>query len=176
MAIATLNAHVHFALEAYKQLNKAYLVIGKTSPWDNEENPPTESESTDSLLEIIGYKRLKQYSLARPLKQEETADDISYPVVTYAGLEWALIPTDKAYEEGARWLYISAEIEPSDFPYGEYRQVGIQTNVQPKQGINKPNLLPSEVADEGTLLFYENREPQNRTSSVYVLEQFMVRV
>lgn len=173
MAISTLNSHVYSALYLQNKMNKAYLVIGGTVPWDNDENPPMEDENTTKLTNILGYKKLNQYSLARPLNPGENSE---YPKVIYNGLEWALVPTDKAYEEGARWLYVDAEIRPEDFPLGEYRQVGIQVDVTPLAGISKPNLTPEELSSEGVLLLYENREPQNRTSSVYVLEKFMIKV
>ncbi|MGV3121055.1 hypothetical protein, partial [Lactiplantibacillus argentoratensis] len=90
--------------------------------------------------------------------------------------EWVLIPVDKAYEEKAYYVYIEAEIKPDELPLGPYRQVGIHVNLVPNDGVTKQNLLPSEVKDPGILRFYENREPQNRTSSVTVQEQFMVEV
>lgn len=173
LAIATLDSHIYSAIQLQKQLNTGYLVFGKPSPWDNDENPPNEVENTKAIDEIIGYKKLKQYSLSRPIKSE---DGTQYPTVTYGGQLWELVPVDKAYELGARWVYISAEILPEDFALGEYRQVGVHTGLKPIQGVNKPNLLPSEVEDPGILLCYENREPQNRTSSVYVLEQFVIEV
>ncbi|AIW03305.1 structural protein [Bacillus phage Mater] len=173
MAKSTLNAHISAAIELQKRQGSAYLVFGKTSPWDNELNPPEEVEDTTAISEIVGYKKTKQFSLARPVRTGETP---AYPVVTYGGLQWVLIPADKAYTEKARWLYIEAEILPDEFPLGEFRQVGVHLGLVPKSGVTKQNLLPSEVGTLGELQFYENREPQNRTSSVFVTEQFIIKV
>lgn len=173
MATSTLYSHIDSAIQLQKQVDTAYFVIGKTSAWTDDNNPPTEDINVTSLTEVIGYKKVSKFSLAKPLADGENT---TYPTITYAGTRWALIPVNKAYEEGARWLYAEAEIYPTDLPLGQYRQVGIQVNVIPKQGVTKPNLLPSEVSNPGVLKFYENREPQNRTSSVYALEQFIIKV
>lgn len=176
MAVTTLNAHIGMALQLQKRADTAYLVLGKTSEWDNEENPPNEDEDVDSIDEVIGYRKLSQFSLARPLESDEDEDDLDYPVIAYKDNKWVMIPRDKAYEEKARWVYIEAEIDPDDFELGKYRQVGVHIDLEPKSGITKLNLEPDDVKDTGVLQFYENREPQNRTESVYVLEQFMIEV
>lgn len=159
-----------------KRIDTAYLVFGKTSEWDNDSNPPNEDEKTEQISEVVGYKKLKQFSLARPLKDSEDEDSVDYPIVTYKNTKWVLIPTDRAYEEEARWVYAEAEIHPDEFELGMYRQVGIHLDLEPKSGVTQLNLKPSDVKEAGVLQFFENREPQNRTSSVYVLEQFMIKV
>lgn len=170
---STLVSHIAAAIELQKRNSGAYMVFGKTSAWDNDNNPPLEVEDTEAISEVIGYKKVNKFSLARPIKAGETP---AYPTVTYGGQQWVLIPVDKAYEEKARWIYIEAELLPEDFPFGEYRQVGIHLDLTPKSGVNKNNLLPAEVQTTGQLQFYENRKPQNRTASVYVQEQFVIKV
>lgn len=173
MAKSTLYSHIDEAIQMQKRLDSTYYVIGKTSAWSDDNNPPEEDSATTTLTEVIGYKKVKRLSLVRPLAEGE---ETTYPVVAYGGQQWALIPVDKAYEEGARWLYVEAEIFPNDLPLGWYRQVGVHMGLKPVTGIFKQNLLPTEVGDPGVLKFYENREPQNRTANVYVLEQFIVKV
>lgn len=176
MAISTLYSHIDTAIQMQKRRDSAYLVFGGTDAWENEGNPPNESKETTEINKVIGYKKLKQFSLARPLEKGETKANSKYPVIMYKGMGWALIPTAEAYEQGARWLYAEADLFPDEFPLGMYRQVGVHLGVEPKSGITKLNLKPIEVKNKGVLHFYENREPQNRTSSVYVLEQFMLKV
>ncbi len=176
LAIATLNSHIDTAIQLQERINSAYIVFGKTSAWADEENPPEENDKITEISEIVGYKKLKQFSLARPLKAGEDENNVGYPVVTYNSQKWVLVPKNKAYEEEARWLYAEAEIQPNEFPLGRYRQVGLHLGLTPRTGVSKHNLLPADVQDKGILHFYENREPQNRTSSVYVLEQFMIKV
>jgi hypothetical protein len=176
MAKATLNSHIADAIRLQSQYDTAYLVIGKSSPWTDDNNPPEEDENVTAISEIIGYKKVKNFSLARPLASGESADTVGFPVVTYSGQQWVLVPVDQAYEQKARWVYIESEIHPEDFPLGSYRQVGVHVGLSPNAGVTKSNLHPTEVADTGVLRFYENREPQNRTSSVYSLEQFIIKV
>jgi len=173
MPTSTLISHIEAAVALQQRSAGAYMAIGKTSAWDNDANPPEEDSNTEALTEIIGYKKVSQFSLARPLNTGETT---SYPVVTYGGQQWVLIPADKAFEEKARWVYVSAKIDPLDLPSGFFRQIGVYLDLVPKSGVTKQNLLPSEVESAGRLQFFENREPQNRTSSVYVEEQFVITV
>jgi len=176
LTIKTLDASVHVGLGMQQNADSTYFVIANPNPWTDDDNPPEEDDNTSVLAGEIGYKRAKRLSLARPLTEEETPNSVPYATVTYKNQDWALIPNDEAYEQGARWLYAEADIYPDDLPSGEYRQVGLRTNLQPQEGITKPNLLPSEITDRGTLLFYENRVKQTRVSNVYALEQFVIKV
>lgn len=173
MPTSTLISHIEAAVALQQRSAGAYMAIGKTSAWDNEANPPEEDSNTEALTEVIGYKKVSQFSLARPLKTDETT---SYPVVTYGGQQWVLIPVDKAFEEKARWVYVAAEISPDDLPFGTFRQIGVYLDLVPKSGVTKQNLLPDEVQSAGRLQFFENRELQNRTASVFVEEQFIITV
>ncbi len=174
MAISTLRSHITAAIELQQKQASAYFVIGKTTAWTNETNPPEETEDVSTISEVIGYKKTSKFSLVRPIKQGETP---IYPTVTYAGTTWVLIPVDKAYEEKARWVYAEAEINPEDFPTGNaYRQVGLHIGLTPKSGVTKPNLLPSDVSNLGELKIYENAVAQQRSAKTYVTEQFILVV
>ncbi|AII28067.1 virion structural protein [Bacillus phage Bobb] len=174
MAISTTKSHIADAIQLQAKYESAYLVIGKSTAWTDEENPPEEVADVETVQEVIGYKKVKNFSLARPLATGEDEETVGFPVVSYRDQKWALVPVSKAYEEKARWVYIEAEIQPDEFPNGEYRQVGIHVDLVPKNGLTKQNLLPSEVTDVGTLRFYENRKAYNLTSNLYSLEQFIV--
>jgi hypothetical protein len=176
LAIATISSRVADALQMQAKYNSAYLVIGKSSPWTDEENPPKETDDVTAISEVIGYKKAKKFSIARPLRSGETAASVGYPVITYRSQQWALVPTDKAYTEKAHWIYFEAELLQDDFPPGKYRQVGVHLGLTPRTGVTKQNLLPSEVSDVGTLRFYENRKGANRDTNVYALEQFMIKL
>jgi hypothetical protein len=170
MAVATINSHIYDAIRLQALHGEAYMAFGKQSSWPDDENPPVEDPNTASLSEVIGYKKVRKFSLARPLAAEETT---SYPTVTYKSMTWALIPVDKAYDEKAYWVYIDAEVNPGELPEGQYRQVGVQVGLKPKAGVTKENLLPSEVEDPGTLRLFSNLKPTNLTSSSTSLEQFV---
>ena len=45
-----------------------------------------------------------------------------------------------------------------------------------KSGISKFNLVPSEVESVGTLLFFDNKQFQNRSEQTTARERFIVEV
>ena len=147
-----------------------YVVIGKTSPWTNETMPPAEDPTTNALQEIVGYKKVSKVSLCRPFIEGETT---SLTTVTYGTNKFVLVPNDKAYTEKAMMVYIEAEITGAELPVGTYRQMGIVTDLVPKDN-TKTALLPSEVSNSGTLQFFENRQQQNRTADITVREKVIV--
>lgn len=171
MAVTTVMSQVRAALDLKKQ--KAYFVFGRTTPWDNEMMPPAPEEDITELEEIIGYKEASTVSLCRRLKPNETTN---YPVVQYANGAWVLIPDSEAYNEKATHVYYETTVKGKELPPSVYRQVGIQLNTVPKEGVTKPNLLPEEVSDAGLLHCYENAVPLNRALEVEVTEKFVTSV
>ncbi|MCC9083618.1 hypothetical protein LOS22_14345 [Enterococcus faecium] len=57
MAIATNNSRVYASLQLKNKKDSMYLVIGKTSPWTNEDAPPATDPNTSTLQEVVGYKK-----------------------------------------------------------------------------------------------------------------------
>lgn len=168
MPTATIQSYIENALRIREQASKTFLAIGKTSPWENESIPPVAEETESDLQEIIGYKKMDRVSLCKPLSEGETT---TYPTVKYKGTEWALIPDEDAHEQEAYHVYFSSTIRETDLPSGEYRQVGVYTNI----GTDKDILLPGDSAlSNRTLFFYENRERFNRTDRVIVTESFII--
>lgn len=173
MAIITKQSKVRTALELKE--NKAYFSFGKTSPWENEKLPPSEDEATKELEEVIGYKEAMKQSLCRKLKDSESTN---YPIVTYKGEKWVLIPDAQAYVEETTHVLYEATLSGSELPLGEYRQVGLQLGL--KRSLEVPELqkvlIPSEVLNKGILHVYSNNEPLNRTAIMKVTERFIVSV
>ena len=173
MAIVTINARIQASIDYVNKASNTYIAIGKQTPWTNEQAPPTEDPNASTLQEVIGYKKVAKVSLCKLLAEGETT---SYVTVEYAGKKYALIPTNKAFQEKTTLVYYEAEIKGTDLPTGLYRQVGIHTGLTPKSGVTKPNLLPSEVQNTGILEFYENKQFQNRTLETKVFERFILNV
>lgn len=171
MAIATNNSRVYASLQLKNKKDSMYLVIGKTSPWTNEDAPPATDPNTSTLQEVVGYKKVSKASLCR----EYVADDENkYPVISYGTRKFTLIPDEDAYREKAWMVYIESEIVGDELPLGTFRQVGLHTDLVPKTGVDKDALLPSEVTNAGILQFFENRQQQNRTAEITVREKFIV--
>lgn len=57
MAIATTSAHVSRALEFYNKVGK-YFSIGGTTPWDDEQNPPSPNVNDFRLKDIVALKKV----------------------------------------------------------------------------------------------------------------------
>lgn len=170
MPTATIQSYVENALRIREQADNTYLALGKTSPWENESIPPVAEEDIADLQELVGFKKMDNVSLCKPLADGEGTN---FATVKYRGTTWALIPDEKAHEEEAYHVYFSTVITGDDLPSGEYRQVGVYTNIQSDATI----LLPGNSDLSGrTLFFYDNRERFNRTDRVTVTESFIINM
>ena len=168
LATATIQSYVENALRIREQANNTFLALGKTSPWENESMPPVAEEDVTDLQELVGFKRMDNVSLCRPVHEGEGT---SYPKVSYKGTTWALIPDGEAHNEGAYHIYFTCRVDENDLPSGEYRQVGVYTNIESDKDI----LLPDDSnLEDRTLFFYDNRERFNRTDRVTVTESFII--
>lgn len=173
MAIATNNSRVYASLQLKAKEPSMYLALGKTTPWTNEDAPPETDPNTTTLQEVIGYKKVSTVSLCRPYVTGETT---SLPTITYGKQKFVLVPDEQAYTEKAMMVYIEAEVVEDELPLGTFRQVGIHTDVIPKNGVTKEALLPSDITSAGILQFFDNRQQQNRTADVTVREKFIVNM
>lgn len=170
MAITTYNARVELAKYVISKINTMYLVIGRPTPWSNEQAPPEPTEGTTQLDETIGYKKVTKAVLVRPTKDS----DSNRETVSYGNKSWTVIGEYEAKAEGAKWAYFESEIVGDELPTGTYRQAGIAIDVEATTGVNKLALLPSELTSAGTLMFYDNKQFQNRTEQVSTKERMVV--
>ena len=168
MPVITENAKVELAKFVVNQQQSMYLVLGKTSAWSNEQVPPEPLSNTTQLEEIVGYKRVSKAVLVRPTRETDTNKE----KITFNNNSWTIINQEDAIKEGAKWAYFESKVLGNELPLGTYRQVGISINVKSRS--QKSALLPSEVEDKGTLLFYDNKQFQNRTNDVSNLERLIV--
>ncbi|AFV80931.1 virion structural protein [Staphylococcus phage vB_SauM_Remus] len=173
MAIATNASHVELAKYIVSKADSIYLTIGKSTAWSNETSPPQPEETATSLQEVIGYKKATKVALVRPAK---TTGDESKKEITYGNKRWVEIDSANAVAEGAKWVYLESSIVGDELPLGTYRQVGFVMDLLAKDSISKFNLLPSEVQSTGTLLFYDNKQFQNRSEQTTVKERFIIEV
>lgn len=172
MAICTLQGHVSRAMD-FRDKESKFIGIGKSTPWsredigeeydssrDYEQYPPV-PRNTDSLKEIIGYKRVEFCSLVAP--------DDAAGTLEYRGTKWRIVSDSEAVEMGARWVYISTELTYNELPITDpYRQVGVYTGLKLAEGVNpaKYAVLPEEVESNGLLEVIDNRKPIYRDADV----------
>ena len=173
MAIATYNSHVDLAKYIVSKADSVYLTIGKSTPWSNETNPPQPDENATVLEEVIGYKKATKVTLVRPSKSPE---DDNKNLISYGNKSWVEVAPENAKDEGAKWVYLESSIVGDELPLGTYRQVGFVMDLVAKSGISKFNLVPSEVESTGTLLFFDNKQFQNRSEQTTAKERFIVEV
>lgn len=173
MAIATYNSHVELAKYLVSKADSIYLTIGKSTPWSNETNPPQPDENATVLQEVTGYKKATKVTLVRPFKSPEDDDK---NLISYGNKSWVEVSPEDATNEGAKWVYLESSIVGDELPLGTYRQVGFVMDLVAKRGISKFNLVPSEVESAGTLLFFDNKQFQNRSEQTTAKERFIVEV
>lgn len=157
MAVITLKGHVSRAIDFYNK-ESIYFCLGRTTAWEDETKPPVPL-NTDDMEEPAGYKIIESKFLVKPIDGNEGAD------ITYRGSNWKIVPFDQAVEQGARWVYISANIGYGEFADDlVYRQIGTYTGLERAEGVEpgKGNLTPSEVKDVGILEALDNRTPVYR--------------
>lgn len=173
MAIETIASHVEAAKSAKAQLPYLWYVMGRSSAWSDEEIPPAEDMYQDHIDEIIGAKKFEKAQLVRPINSNE---DILTADIIYKSQGWKFIADEDAIKERARYLYLEVNIEPGDLPYSVYRQIGIYKNLVPITGAATQNTLrPSEIADTGLLIGYDNRRFQRYDDNVKIKEQVVLK-
>lgn len=174
MAVKTIGGAVSRALDFYNK-DEIFFAIGKTTPWDDDANPPAATAYT-TMTEIIGYRRHDFKYLVVPYNNEQVPEGTI--IIEHANnSKWRVVDPADALSEGAYYVYIETTIMPEDFPTGEYRQVGIFTGLQRANGIStaKTVLLPSEVANPGILEIIDNRPPSTRNDSTREQLSFVIK-
>ena len=151
MAITTTSGHGASAYNFFN-VSEVYVGIGRTSPWDDELNPPAPDINDSELDELIGLKKVETRYMVVP--------DAAGSII-YRDTRWRPISADieTIRNEGCKWVYIEAHINYDELPLSAFRQVGIFSHITKADGVpvGQFNLLPSEVDDLGFLEVIDNR-------------------
>jgi hypothetical protein len=171
--IARVNKAVKFYADNYSLVSNQGLMLaiaegpilaGTTSsgwPIDSTESEvvPLPSLNTYDLDNVIGFKRVKNISFVIP-------DNTGY--ISIGGNTWSKLNADTytdliklVYVKKSRWIYVEAELLPTEFVNKTYRQIGLYSSLQIADGIDyaeKDLFLPSEIKQvEKTTTLYDNR-------------------
>lgn len=65
IAIAVTQGHVQRAIEFFNKLGK-YFIVGGTTPWADESNPPSPTPNDYKLNNVVGLKRIDHCQLVVP--------------------------------------------------------------------------------------------------------------
>lgn len=152
MAIVRLDGHVSRALR-FMEEDDVYIAIGKTSPWDNESQPPVPNVN-EPQVELIAMKKVETKILVVLDDEEGTIQYLDHKYSPVA-------PTD-AYTKGARWVYCMSYLNYSEAPISvAFRQVALQTGVVRKSSVPAAQyvLLPEEIENVGVAEIIDNITP-----------------
>jgi len=157
MAILTTLHHVLKAQRFYEETGK-YMVIGRTTAWADENNPPEEDPDTEALDEVVAYA---------PVTTEKyyLRDDINgtFEWPAGSGQKWTEVQPANILTEKPTHVFVSADFERDDAPLVTYRQAGFHTGLVLAPGAPAgEEVVPAQVSDPGTLEAYDNRPPSTR--------------
>jgi len=129
----------------HKQNSVYWAAIGRTTPWPDEENPPSASPGATDIEEAIVFVRPQTVSLVKTVTSGED--------VIVSGQKYAFVADEDAIAEGARFIYFKIILDPaSGMPTGNYRQKAIFTDLVPAAGHEADLwLAPANVASRGVL-------------------------
>lgn len=135
----------------YENVGDLYIAIGRTSPWNDEENPPDPTGLETNVEEVIGFKKVDQFYF---VVEDEVGGNL-----TFRGKTWRIVTVDNIFIEQSRWIYVSASIVGDELPLSEYRQVGLYSGLVPSFGFeNADVLLPNQIDNSGVLEILGNRK------------------
>lgn len=161
-----------------------FIAIGRTSPWEDENNPPTPDEKMTDVTELIGLQRVDSYKYAKVIPNPTTLQKRTG--VYYKGLYYAVTQDyDIAIKEGYTSIMVQVTLDRDtveSIPVGvTFRQVGLYVGVNAtpdeiQYGITRAQWNNKLDADKGMLEVVDNRPPLGRTDSqeeeIYILLDF----
>ena len=162
-SITTTNMRILNALNL-KNEDNIYLAVGKTSVWADENDPPTPLVTQTEIEELIYIKKIS-------IKQLVTIDD---PYDTYGidieidGINYNYVLDDEAFTKTGNKVYLSVTISYDDIAptTTSFRQIGLLRNPRDSDDdlLTDVEYLAADVADQGQLLYVDNRTVISRDS------------
>jgi len=130
-----------------------WLCIGRTTPWQDEENPPGAGVETVFLDEPILYKRITEMYFVKPVQSNG-----DYYI---EGQWYEILTPSEARMEKTNLLVLAQSLSYQEVEDTViFRQVGIYSQLIPDpEHQNETILQPSQVSDPGWLEWYANLEP-----------------
>ena len=153
--ITTRSGHVSRALDFYNK-SSIFFGLGKTSNWDDENNPPSPTD-TEEFVEPVGYKKVESKFLVVP--------DNENGELSYKSNKWKIVSPEEAIEKGAKWVYITTTISYDELPTNiSYRQVAVFTGLEPVDSADPKSYVyrKDEVSNQGIIEVIDNRTPTYR--------------
>ena len=173
MTVVTDEAAAYIATLLYNMQNSIYIGIGKSSPWADDSKPDPEDSSKTNIDEPLFYVKADKVQLCRPKLPTEasTAETISYGSNQY-------IPVDvsDAISSGAEYLYCSALLSTGNVGKITFREAGLFSGLQLKQGVTKSTVQYSDIASIGSMLSLINQSPVSITDTASARASFLYHI
>lgn len=159
-SVVTLKSRQRRMSDFYNMDGSKYILIGRSTPWENEQIPPVPDETATTIEELIGGKLMKDQWYVKLLEdptQEQKDAGIYYKGHYY----YKTKDLADAISNGCDSVIIYAELDRDELPLTTYRQVGLQVQVQ-HSAITVTAAQFNQIIDKGILEVIENRKPQTR--------------
>lgn len=156
MAVLTLPVRHAYAADYKSQLETkgCWMCLGRTTPWENEEEPPVPSPTATAVEEPTGYKKVSMVSFV----QKDPAGTI-----IYLGEKYKKLTDEEAEAASCILICVKGVFEYDELPAVTTRQLGIFCGLTPATGHETDiALTPSEVASTGRLDVIDNTIPNTR--------------
>ena len=154
--IETISGRVRRAELFYENIEDLYIGLGRTSEWEDEDNPPIPTGEETDIQEAIGFKEVEEMFYVVEDEVEGT--------ITFRGKRWRTLgEEDDIFEEQCHWIYVATSFVGDELPLTSYRQIGLYSGLKPYPEYDENKvLLPSEVDDRGALEVIGNRGKVDR--------------
>lgn len=159
---------VQNALDYKNNTNHTFwIAIGRTSPWPDEDHPPSITRGETGVDEPICYRRASVVTLARSVSLAEYESAPENERALGDGLCLVFVSDEDAHDHIARYLYLNVCWNPGYdlHPANDFRQVGLYPHLVPAAGHESDEwLAPADVDDPGMLRYLDNDKVQQMDS------------
>lgn len=166
--IGTDRSRVKDAIR-FKQANgtSTWAVLGKTTPWDNEAEPPVPLSSMTSLDDAVVAVKASVYWVKEDDAGSFQFNDINGDLVSYS----AFATKQDAIDAGSTLVLLQASTLGANLSVSSYREIGFVTDLVPAAGHESDTILEAaDVDDWGDLELVDFKiKKEVDTSIVYVL-------
>lgn len=163
--VATKQAPAYIARMLYNKSSTMYIGLGKSTPWNDDNNVPDNSDDAVSLDEPIAYTKAQKVYLCK------LATTSGEGTIAFGGNYYSIVTDTTRLDSNAKYVYASAEFSFESMKKDtQFRQVGLFIDFVPNDGVESKIVLPSQVAKLGTMLSISNNKLVNitKTSAVTV--------
>lgn len=159
-----------------KNRGNIWVVLGRQTPWLDEDIPDAPTQGTSSIEEPLVAIRASIQSMVREVSSTDynllspSNRAIAYSESGYVYLE--LVDDSLAYDSLARMVYVEATYAPLlGMPSGDFRIYGACSGLEPAAGYENADWLePGNIDDFGLLIQLSHGKVYSHTESGGVVQ------